>query len=147
VSLILYTYILGIVFAMEQNFDAVVGDVTIVSGRYQHAEFTHPYTESGLVMIVPVISKTSNRAWLFMKPFTMAMWLLIGAINVYNGFVIWLLERNNCPELKGSVINQMGMLIWLAFNTLFSINGNRILIFLLLLVVSNKILFSYRLCT
>uniref|UniRef100_A0A2N9HU33 Ionotropic glutamate receptor C-terminal domain-containing protein n=1 Tax=Fagus sylvatica TaxID=28930 RepID=A0A2N9HU33_FAGSY len=81
-----------------KNFDAVVGDVTIVSGRYQHAEFTHPYTESGLVMIVPVISKTSNRAWLFMKPFTMAMWLLIGAINVYNGFVIWLLERNNCPN-------------------------------------------------
>uniref|UniRef100_A0A2N9I1J8 Ionotropic glutamate receptor C-terminal domain-containing protein n=1 Tax=Fagus sylvatica TaxID=28930 RepID=A0A2N9I1J8_FAGSY len=109
-----------------KNFDAVVGDVTIVSGRYQHAEFTHPYTESGLVMIVPVISKTSNRAWLFMKPFTMAMWLLIGAINVYNGFVIWLLERNNCPELKGSVINQMGMLIWLAFNTLFSINGQRL---------------------
>ncbi|KAM4092980.1 hypothetical protein ACB094_06G080800 [Castanea mollissima] len=107
-------------------FDAVVGDVTIVARRYQHAEFTHPYTESGLVMIVPVISKTSNRAWLFTKPFTMAMWILTAVINLYNGFVIWLLERNNCPELKGSVLNQMGMLIWLAFNTLFSLNGNRL---------------------
>nr|POE59601.1 glutamate receptor 2.1 [Quercus suber] len=107
-------------------FDAVVGDVTIVAGRYQYAEFTHPYTESGIVMVVPVISKTSNRAWLFMKPFTMAMWILTGVINFYNGFVIWLLERNNCPELKGSVLNQMGMLIWLAFNTLLSTNGARL---------------------
>ena len=115
-------------FATDQIFDAVVGDVTIVARRYQHAEFAHPYTESGLVMIVPVISKTSNRAWLFMKPFTMAMWILTAVINLYNGFVIWLLERNNCPELKGSVLNQMGMLIWLAFNTLFSVNGNRIFV-------------------
>ena len=115
-------------FATDQIFDAVVGDVTIVARRYQHAEFTHPYTESGLVMIVPVISKTSNRAWLFMKPFTMAMWILTAVINLYNGFVIWLLERNNCPELKGSVLNQMGTLIWLAFNTLFSINGNKIFV-------------------
>ena len=115
-------------FATDQIFDAVVGDVTIVARRYQHAEFTHPYTESGLFMIVPVISKTSNRAWLFMKPFTMAMWILTAVINLYNGFVIWLLERNNCPELKGSVLNQMGMLIWLAFNTLFSINGNKIFV-------------------
>ena len=115
-------------FATDQIFDAVVGDVTIVARRYQHAEFTDPYTKSGLVMIVPVISKTSNRAWLFMKPFTMAMWILTAVINLYNGFVIWLLERNNCPELKGSVLNQMGMLIWLAFNTLFSINGNKIFV-------------------
>lgn len=127
-------------FPTDQIFDAVVGDVTIVARRYQHAEFTHPYTESGLVMIVPVISKTSNRAWLFTKPFTMAMWILTAVINLYNGFVIWLLERNNCPELKGSVLNQMGMLIWLAFNTLFSLNGNRIF-FSFLLVVSNNLLF------
>ncbi|KAI3774961.1 hypothetical protein L1987_49527 [Smallanthus sonchifolius] len=33
-----------------KNFDAVVGDVSVVSWRYEYAEFTHPYTETGLVM-------------------------------------------------------------------------------------------------
>ncbi|KAM1583129.1 hypothetical protein ACFX10_030778 [Malus domestica] len=108
------------------KFDAVVGDVSIVSHGYKHAEFTHPYTESGLIMIVPVRSKTCSKAWLFMRPFTKAMWALIGAINVYNGFVVWLIERNYCPELKGSVLNQIGSLIWLSFTTLFSLHGDKL---------------------
>lgn len=76
-------------------------------------------------MIVPVRSKVCNKAWLFMMPFTEAMWALIGAINVYNGFVVWLIERNHCPELRGSLLNQIGTLIWLSFTTLFSLHGNQ----------------------
>ncbi|PQP98190.1 glutamate receptor 2.8 [Prunus yedoensis var. nudiflora] len=108
------------------NFDAAVGSISILANRYQHAEFTAPYTESGLVMIVPVRSRTREKAWLFIKPFTNAMWVLIGATSIYNGFVIWLIERNHCPELKGSISNQVGTLIWLAFSTLFSLNGNKL---------------------
>lgn len=95
-----------------------------MANRYKHAEFTHPYTESGLVMIVPVQSKTCNKAWLFLKPYTNAMWVLIGAINVYNGIVVWLIERHYWPELKGSALNQMITLLCLAFTTLFSLHGN-----------------------
>lgn len=75
-------------------------------------------------MIVPVQSNASDRAWLFVKPFTKVMWVLIVTINVYNGFVIWFIESNNNPELKGSVLNQLGTLMWLAFGTLFSIHGS-----------------------
>ncbi|KAF5478608.1 hypothetical protein F2P56_005151 [Juglans regia] len=110
-----------------KKFDAVIGDIAIVSKRYQHAEFTIPYTESGLVMIVPARPQSSSdRAWLFMKPFTKAMWVLIGAITVYNGFVIWLIERKHCPEFKGSGLNQMGTLLSLAFTTLFSLHGGKL---------------------
>lgn len=109
---------------MKQKFDAVVGDVAIVSKRYQHAEFTQPYTESGLVMIVPLRPQASgDRAWLFMKPFTKPMWVLIGVINIYNGFVVWLIERKHSSELKGSGFNQVGALLSLAFTTLFSLQG------------------------
>ncbi|CAB4307806.1 unnamed protein product [Prunus armeniaca] len=109
-----------------KNFDAAVGSISILANRYQHAEFTAPYTESGLVMIVPVRSRTREKAWLFIKPFTNVMWVLIGATSIYNGFVIWLIERNHCPELKGSISNQVGTLIWLAFSTLFSLNANKL---------------------
>ncbi|KVH93100.1 Extracellular ligand-binding receptor [Cynara cardunculus var. scolymus] len=68
-------------------FDAVVGDVSVVSRRYQYAEFTHPYTETGLVMVVPVASQHGQ--WLFVKPFTLGMWALTVMIHIYNGFVCY----------------------------------------------------------
>ncbi|KAI9403118.1 hypothetical protein POPTR_001G375100v4 [Populus trichocarpa] len=107
-----------------KNFDAVVGDVEIVASRHQYAEFTYPYTETGLVLIVPV--RSSSKAWSFIKPFTATMWVLISVITVYNGFVVWWIERKHCDELQGSIPNQIGIMIWLSFNTLFSLNGPKL---------------------
>ena len=107
-----------------QNYDAVVGDVTIVSTRYEYASFTQPFTDTGLVMVVPVKSKTGGRTWLFMKPFTKLMWILILVIIFYNGFVVWMIERNHCPELKGPILHQTTTMLWLAFCSLFSLNGS-----------------------
>ncbi|KAG8386378.1 hypothetical protein BUALT_Bualt03G0142600 [Buddleja alternifolia] len=106
-----------------KEFDAAVGDIAITSLRYDYVEFTHAHTESGVVMVV-LIQSQSNRTWLFMKPFTNAMWLLTVFINVYNGFVIWSIEKNYCSELKGPFLNQIGTLLWLAFATLFSFHAN-----------------------
>ncbi|XP_019193341.1 PREDICTED: glutamate receptor 2.5-like [Ipomoea nil] len=97
-----------------KNFDAVAGDVAILEKRLDDAAFTHPYSEQGVVMIVPVQAQLRNEPWLFIKPFTKTMWILILAINIYNGFAIWLFERNHCTELTGSVVNQVGVLLWLA---------------------------------
>lgn len=108
---------------LVQNFDAAAGDITILANRTRNADFTQPYSESGLEMIVLIQSKMPNKAWLFMKPFTKAMWGLIVVVTIYNGFVLWLIERNHSQELKGSVWNQIGTLLWLAFTTLFSLHG------------------------
>ncbi|KAH9763851.1 glutamate receptor [Citrus sinensis] len=97
------------------NFAGVVGDVAIVARRCQYADFTHPYTESGLVMIFPV-QKSGNKTLLFLKPFTRAVWILVAVISIYNGFVVWLIERNHWPELTGSALHQTGTFFWLSFN-------------------------------
>ncbi|KAJ6298310.1 hypothetical protein OIU76_019458 [Salix suchowensis] len=104
-----------------KKYDAVVGDVVLLARRYQYAEFTNPYTETGLMLIVPAVS--GRREWSFITPFTKSMWVLIAVITVYNGFIIWLIERNHCPTLKGSTLHQIGIVLWLAFNTLFSLHG------------------------
>ncbi|XP_023771324.1 glutamate receptor 2.9 [Lactuca sativa] len=101
-----------------EKFDAIAGDVTIVARRHDYVDFTQPYTESGLEMIVPNRSKLSNQPW-FMMPFTATMWWLIAAITLYNGFVIWLIERPRPNYLQGSII-------WLAFATLFTLRGDRL---------------------
>lgn len=104
-----------------QNFDGVVGDVAIVARRCQYADFTHPYTESGLVMIFPV-QKSGNKTLLFLKPFTRAVWILVAVISIYNGFVVWLIERNHWPELTGSTLHQTGTFFWLSFSSLFNLH-------------------------
>jgi len=107
---------------MKQNFDAVI-DVTIISYRYQYAEFTQPYTDPGVVMVVPLKSKVIQRAWLFTKPFTKTMWILILAMIVYNGFILWMLERRHSPEITGSMLNQTGTMAWLALTPLIKLDG------------------------
>ncbi|KAL9674344.1 hypothetical protein QQ045_030616 [Rhodiola kirilowii] len=37
-----------------QNFDAVVGDVSIVANRTSYIDYTLPYTESGASLLVPL---------------------------------------------------------------------------------------------
>ncbi|XP_039142774.1 glutamate receptor 2.1-like isoform X1 [Dioscorea cayenensis subsp. rotundata] len=39
-----------------RNYDILVGDTSISSGRYNYVEFSQPYTASGLAMVVPVKS-------------------------------------------------------------------------------------------
>ncbi|KAJ9538517.1 hypothetical protein OSB04_031250 [Centaurea solstitialis] len=109
----------------KNKFDAVAGDVTILSERHEFADFTQPFTESGLQMIVPVRYRLSNQAWLFLKPFTAEMWWLIAVITIYNGFIIWLIERKHCED-EDDVITQIGIVFWLAFTTLFTLRGDRL---------------------
>ncbi|KAJ0725876.1 putative solute-binding protein family 3/ domain of MltF [Helianthus annuus] len=107
-----------------QNFDAVIGDVSVVSSRYQYAEFTHPFTETGLMMVVPITSY--HQQWLFVKPFTFGMWIITILFNIYNALVIYLIERKHSPELQGSVMNQTGILLSLAFTRTFSKNSDEV---------------------
>ncbi|XP_047180172.1 uncharacterized protein LOC124846846 [Vigna umbellata] len=107
------------------NFDAVI-DVSIISYRYQYADFTQPYTDPGVVMVVPLKSKVDHRAWLFMKPFTKTMWVLILAMVIYNGFILWMLERRHSPEITGSMLNQTGTMAWLGLTPLMKLDGDKL---------------------
>ncbi|XP_008463715.2 glutamate receptor 2.8-like isoform X1 [Cucumis melo] len=110
-----------------KKFDAAIGDIAITAERVEYAEFTHPYSEAGLVMIVPTRKDTSNKALLFTKPFTVTLWILIAVVTAYNGFVVWFIERNHCPEHQGSMFDQAGAMLCSSFTTLFSLHeGNRL---------------------
>ncbi|XAR56500.1 hypothetical protein NMG60_11037017, partial [Bertholletia excelsa] len=96
-------------------FDAAIGGIAITAKRYQEVDFSQPLTDGSLVMVVPVQSHLSNKAWLFLKPFSSTMWLLSISINLYNAFVIWIIEReHHRPELMGSVLHQFGILLGIA---------------------------------
>ncbi|XP_058096443.1 glutamate receptor 2.5-like [Magnolia sinica] len=103
-----------------KTFDAAVGDTEILSDRYQYAEFSQPYMESGLTMVVKVKPEKMRRAWMFVKPFTKSMWALIGAMNLFVGTVIWLIERDTSVGFGGGTFgDQIGTMLWFAISTNF----------------------------
>eukprot|EP00253_Pinus_taeda_P024188 PITA_24188 len=101
-----------------KKFDAVVGDTTIFASRSKHVDFTQPFTESGVVMVVPIKADEANNAWAFMLPFTPGMWCTTAAFFIFTGFVIWLFEHRVNPEFRGKPRQQVVTLLWFSFSTL-----------------------------
>ncbi|KAL5774342.1 hypothetical protein ACOSP7_011899 [Xanthoceras sorbifolium] len=124
----------------NKTHDAIVGDVTILAKRTKIVEFTQPYAESGLSMIVPAKSEESAlmllrpftwtmwvvTAWMFMRPFTWTMWVVTGAILIYTMLIVYLLEHKQNPEFNGPWHNQIGTALWFTFSSLFFAHRERI---------------------
>ena len=100
-----------------KKFDAVVGDLTILANRTKYVEFTQPYAESGLSMIVP--AQPEGSAWMFLKPLTWKMWLMTGVVLMYTMLIVWFLEHQFNPKFNGTLKNQIGTTLWFTFSTLF----------------------------
>ncbi|XP_018678694.2 glutamate receptor 2.7-like [Musa acuminata AAA Group] len=101
-----------------QKYDAVVGDVTIRHNRSLYVDFTLPFTESGVSMIVPVTDGTKKNAWVFLKPLTLDMWLGSLAFVIYTGFVIWVMEHRINTDFRGPFSQQLGTIFFFSFSTL-----------------------------
>ncbi|XP_050287185.1 glutamate receptor 2.7-like [Quercus robur] len=108
----------------NKTFDAVVGDVTIFANRTKYVEFTQPYAESGLSMVVP--AQPEGSAWMFLKPLTWKMWLMTGVVLMYTMLIVWFLEHQYNPEFNGTLKNQIGTTLWFTFSTLFFAQRERV---------------------
>ncbi|XP_075669576.1 glutamate receptor 2.8-like isoform X2 [Castanea sativa] len=66
-----------------QKYDAVVGDTTIVANRSLYVDFTLPYTESGVSMVVLVKDDVRKNLWIFLKPLSLTLWLTTGVAFIF----------------------------------------------------------------
>lgn len=94
-----------------QVFDAAVGDIAIVTNRTKVVDFTQPYAESGLVVVVPR-RKLSSSAWAFLRPFTPLMWVVTAAFFLIFGVVMWILEHRVNDEFRGPPKKQLITVLW-----------------------------------
>ncbi|XAR73067.1 hypothetical protein NMG60_11019927 [Bertholletia excelsa] len=99
-------------------FDAAVGDIAIVTNRTKMADFTQPYIESGLVIVVPT-KKLNYSAWAFLRPFTPLMWGVTAAFFLIVGVVVWILEHRINDEFRGPPKKQFITILWFSFSTMF----------------------------
>ena len=107
-----------------QNYDAAVGDITIRANRSTYVDFTQPYAESGITMVVPVYDRRSKNAWVFLKPLTWDLWVISACFFVFIGFVIWILEHRTNEEFSGSSPHQVATGFWFSFSILVFAHSN-----------------------
>ncbi|CAL0332175.1 unnamed protein product [Lupinus luteus] len=102
----------------QNNFDAAVGDVTIVTNRTRIVDFTQPFMESGLVVVVPV-KRIKSSSWSFLEPFTTQMWCVTAAFFLFVGAVVWVLEHRHNNEFRGTPWQQVTTVFWFILSTMF----------------------------
>ncbi|MBA0848200.1 hypothetical protein Goshw_029625, partial [Gossypium schwendimanii] len=99
-------------------YDGVVGDITIVANRSLYVDYTLPYTESGVSLLVPVRDNNKKNAWVFLQPLTSDLWVTSGCFFVFIGFVVWVLEHRINEDFRGPPAHQVGTSFWFSFSTM-----------------------------
>ncbi|XWS26125.1 hypothetical protein CRYUN_Cryun26dG0004100 [Craigia yunnanensis] len=108
------------------NYDAVVGDTTILANRSLFVDFTLPYTESGVSMVVPIRDNKEKNAWVFLKPLTWNLWATSGCFFVFIGFIVWVLEHRINEDFRGPPAHQVGTIFWFSFSTMVFAHRERV---------------------
>lgn len=109
----------NLVAEVSQNkYDAVVGDITIVTNRTKIVDFTQPFMESGLV-VVTVVKEEKSSPWAFLRPFTIQMWVITAIFFIFVGAVVWILEHRTNEEFRGPPRQQLITIFWFSFSTMF----------------------------
>ncbi|XP_050387972.1 glutamate receptor 3.6-like [Argentina anserina] len=101
------------------DYDAVVGDIAIITNRTRMADFTQPYIESGLVVVAPVKTTLNSSPWAFLRPFNRMMWIVTAAFFLIVGTVVWILEHRLNDEFRGPPRRQVVTILWFSFSTWF----------------------------
>ena len=96
--------------AWSQEVDGVVADLTMTSDRLRLVDFTQPYIQSSLQMIVPLQSRSEVRFWIFLTPFSWQLWIIIIALFIVTILAIFIVEyygRAHEPnEYWGNALSQ-----------------------------------------
>ncbi|XP_062098843.1 glutamate receptor 2.9-like [Humulus lupulus] len=110
----------------DGKLDAAVGDITIRANRSLYMDFTLPYTESGVYMIVPIKDDRSGNAWAFLKPLTWDLWVTSCCFFIFVGFVVWVLEHRINEDFRGPPYHQIGTSFWYSFSTMVFAHKERV---------------------
>ncbi|CAA3002516.1 glutamate receptor -like [Olea europaea subsp. europaea] len=76
---------------IPQTFDIVVGDITIWAPRANYVDFSLPYSEPGVTLVVK--NKKPFDMWIFIKPLHWDLWIAIIIACILMGIVLRILEH------------------------------------------------------
>ncbi|CAN4122671.1 unnamed protein product [Withania somnifera] len=113
------TYDEMVVGVSNKSLDAGVGDTEIMPDRYELAEFSQPYIDSGLVMVVTERLRLKKAHFIVIKAFKLKLWILLAVMSMSTGVVIWLNEYvNDNADFSGSFPQLIGSMLWFSVTVL-----------------------------
>nr|GEW23607.1 glutamate receptor 2.9-like [Tanacetum cinerariifolium] len=100
----------------NKTLDAAVGDTEIMADRYEYAQFSQPYMESGLVMVVPIKPNSMKETFFFIYAFTTKMWIMLLTMTLATVSVVWFNEHvDNNPDFQASsTFEYITQMLWFA---------------------------------
>ncbi|CAL5051509.1 unnamed protein product [Urochloa decumbens] len=101
-----------------KKFDAAVGDVSIIANRSKYVDFTMPYTESGVSMLVLAKNDDRTTMWIFLEPLTEDLWIATMVFIFFTGLVVWMIENPKNERFQGSKWKQFSTSFYFTFSTL-----------------------------
>ncbi|KAJ0030937.1 hypothetical protein Pint_14223 [Pistacia integerrima] len=103
----------------DKKVDIVVGDTTIVANRTSYVDFTLPYSESGVTMLVPIKRDKRKNMWIFLRPWSWDLWLAVVMYSIFTGIAIRIIEHGTPnTEFQGSTTRQVGMVLYFPLSSL-----------------------------
>ncbi|KAL1541115.1 glutamate receptor 2.8-like [Salvia divinorum] len=98
---------------IPEEFDMVVGDTTNWAPRAEYVDFSLPYSESGVVLVVK--NRKPFDMWIFVKPLSWDLWLAIIVSCIVMGIVLLVLEHRVASSEVDSMSapkEKSGMVYW-----------------------------------
>jgi glutamate receptor, ionotropic, plant len=89
-----------------------------LANRSLYVDFTLPYTESGVRLLVPIKDVNKKSPWAFLEPLTAKLWITTGTFFLFTGITVWFIEHRVNNEFRGGPANQMGSIFYFTFSTL-----------------------------
>lgn len=115
-------------------YHGAAGDVTITADRARVADFTMPYAQSGVSLLVLADNDSKPPIqWIFLDPLTTELWLTTVVFFFLTAFVVWVIERPSNPVYQGSTVRQFSTASYFAFSTLTFSHGQHLELKLILL--------------
>ncbi|KAG9138547.1 hypothetical protein Leryth_012893 [Lithospermum erythrorhizon] len=99
----------------HKRYDAAIGDISITANRSLFVDFTIPYTELALGTIAKL---DMHNRWFFLRPFDTDLWIAGGIFFISVGVVVWIIEHPINEEFQGSIVQQIGTILWFSVCTL-----------------------------
>lgn len=94
-------------------------DVTITAKRAEIVEFSHPFADSDIAMVVVAEQENDTYSpWWFLRPMSLPLWVATLGIILLKGVLIFIFERGVDKKYGGDTLSrQMGRILSLSFTT------------------------------
>ncbi|KAL2504233.1 Glutamate receptor 2.7 [Abeliophyllum distichum] len=113
------TYDEMLVAVYNKSLDAAVADMTILDDRYDYADFSQPYMDAQIVMVVTAKEDSKKQKFIVVMAFEWKLWVVMAALSLSTGAIIYLNEHvNDNPEFGVSFPQIIGSMLWFSVTLL-----------------------------